>query len=368
MNNKKIIIIAVSVAIIGILAVIGIFLKIGESKEPEKVEVEPLVLEIVQEEAKPEAVEQLELGAGEVWSHLSGNPVSEEVGTRRPVAVMLNNLREALPQAGIAQADIIYEMPVEASITRLMGIFENYDALEKIGSVRSCRDYYLPYALDFDSVYIHFGESIYAEAILAEGKVNNLSGLSGVGGQVFYRTDDRPAPHNAYTGVQGIQAGIEALGYRKNHEEGYQGPWDFSREKEVLIPEGKDAKTIKPGYAVNQPWFEYNLETQKYERFQYGAEQIDQLTGEQIAFDNVILQYTHWAFYDNDGLLWFDASGGGDGVYCTQGKMIDITWKEGGTVGQRKYYDGQGNELKINRGKTWVCVIQRTNVDDVIIE
>ena len=36
-------------------------------------------------------------------------------------------------------------------ITRLMGLFENYDDLEKIGSVRSCREYYVYLAAGFDS-------------------------------------------------------------------------------------------------------------------------------------------------------------------------------------------------------------------------
>ena len=79
---------------------------------------------------------------GYVVSYLTGEYVPEAIGRRRPVAVMLNNLRPACPQAGIANAGVVYEAPVEGGITRLMGVFEDYDNLEKIGSVRSCRDYY----------------------------------------------------------------------------------------------------------------------------------------------------------------------------------------------------------------------------------
>ncbi len=45
---------------------------------------------------------------------------------------MLNNLKPACPQAGIANAGVVYEAPVEGGITRLMGVFEDYDNLEKI--------------------------------------------------------------------------------------------------------------------------------------------------------------------------------------------------------------------------------------------
>ena len=99
---------------------------------------------------------------GYVVSYLTGEYVPEAIGRRRPVAVMLNNLRPACPQAGIANAGVVYEAPVEGGITRLMGVFEDYDNLEKIGSVRSCRDYYIFYASGFDAIYTHYGQSAYA--------------------------------------------------------------------------------------------------------------------------------------------------------------------------------------------------------------
>ena len=44
---------------------------------------------------------------------LTGLPIGEEWVNRRPVAIMLNNLKQALPQLGQSQADIIYEIPAE---------------------------------------------------------------------------------------------------------------------------------------------------------------------------------------------------------------------------------------------------------------
>ena len=75
-----------------------------------------------------------------------------------------------------------------------MGVFEDYDNLEKIGSVRSCRDYYIFYASGFDAIYTHYGQSAYALPFLELPEVNNISGLAGYGDQVFYRTTDRKSP------------------------------------------------------------------------------------------------------------------------------------------------------------------------------
>ena len=130
------------------------------------------------EEVTPEPTED-PIPDGYVVSYLTGEYVPEAIGRRRPVAVMLNNLRPACPQAGIANAGVVYEAPVEGGITRLMGVFEDYDNLEKIGSVRSCRDYYIFYASGFDAIYTHYGQSAYALPFLELPEVNNISGLAG---------------------------------------------------------------------------------------------------------------------------------------------------------------------------------------------
>ena len=51
--------------------------------------------------------------------------ISDEALTRRPIAVMVNNMKTALPQWGIGQADIIYEMLAEGRITRFLAIYQD---------------------------------------------------------------------------------------------------------------------------------------------------------------------------------------------------------------------------------------------------
>ena len=72
---------------------------------------------------------------GMVRSYLTGKLVPESIGRTKAISVMLNNIQAALPQSGIANAEVVYEAPVEGGITRLMGIFEDYQDVERIGSV-----------------------------------------------------------------------------------------------------------------------------------------------------------------------------------------------------------------------------------------
>ena len=55
-----------------------------------------------------------------VKSYLTGLDVPESEGRVRPVAVMLNNIKQGCPQSGIANAGVVYEAPVEGDITRLI--------------------------------------------------------------------------------------------------------------------------------------------------------------------------------------------------------------------------------------------------------
>ena len=80
----------------------------------------------------------------------------------RPVAIMINNIKIATPQAGLSAADILYELEVEGSITRQMAVFSNVAAVPEIGSIRSLRHDFIELAGAFDAIVVHFGGSTVA--------------------------------------------------------------------------------------------------------------------------------------------------------------------------------------------------------------
>ena len=144
---------------------------------------------------------------GKVRSQLTNEFVDEKVAKKRPVAVMINNIINAVPHSGISQASVIYECVVEGSLTRMMAVFEDWEEIEKIGPVRSCRDYFVYWAYEWDAIYCHFGgPKLYVNAVLSREETNNLDGTA-LDGTVYFRTSDRKAPHNAYTSGAGILKG-----------------------------------------------------------------------------------------------------------------------------------------------------------------
>lgn len=303
---------------------------------------------------------------GQVKSYLTGENISESVGRRRPIAVMMGNTTDAVPQSGIGSAGVVYEAPVEGNITRLMAIIEDYDSLEKIGSVRSCRDYYLFYANEFQAIYTHYGQAAYALPYLEQHAVDNLNGLT-MGQTAFFRISERQAPHNAYTNYEYIQNGIASQGYSQDYKEDYQGHYVFAPEgTETTLDGGSSANVVKlDNFTYNQPWFEYDSNTKKYNRFQFGAAQVDELTGEQLTCDNIILQYSSYRPYDANGYLNVDVMPSGQGKFITRGKAVDIRWEKDSPWGITHYYDANNQEIQLNTGKTWVEIVQDDRIDSV---
>lgn len=308
-------------------------------------------------------------------SYLTGKKVDASIGRKRPIAIMLNNIVNACPQAGIARADVIYEAPVEGGITRLMGIFEDYTDMEKIGSVRSCRDYYVRYALEFNAFYMHFGQAVYAFDLLNSDKVDNISGLemqeqagklNGYAGEdIFYRTSDRPSPHNVYTSEESIKTAIERKKYNTDYDADYHGHYKFAEDGETISLKGGSATYVEPGYEFNHPNFEYHEDDGLYYRSQYGDAQIDQLTGDQLTYTNLVFQVSEWENYDDNGYLNINTVSGGDAYVFTNGTYEKGTWKKESEDAPARYYDGDGNEITLNQGKTWVCIIQDTDKDNI---
>ena len=318
-------------------------------------------------------------------SPLSGERIGYNKLDHRPLAVMLNNIKAGCPQSGIEEATVVYEAPVEGRITRLMGIFENYEDIPKIGSIRSCRDYYVYLALEYDCIYTHFGQAtIYVGDLLNSNAVDNISGaVSGINDpalNAFFRTTDRKAPHNVYVSNEGIMKDIDRYGYRKTLRSGYQQKFTFADyDKRVTYDDKPDATILYPGgktsdkangFSRVESRFEYNADDGKYYRYQYGDKHIDLETGNQLTYDNVIFQYCDGMVRDSNDYLAFGLIGDNE-QKCkvfTGGKEIDGTWSRTEIYGPTIYNDENGNPITINPGKTWICIIWNDYADDVVIE
>ncbi len=343
-----------------------------EPKEPPKVEAEiaPPKEDTIVEDTKTDTqtdTDDIDTHEGEARSFLTGEWIDEALAKKRPVSCMIGNTQSALPQYGIGQADIIYEAPVEGGLTRLMGIFGDYEGIDKLGSVRSSRLYYAYYSMEFDAIYLHYGQASYAESFLKSGQIDDLNGLDyAVDQAVIYRDTSLKAPHNAYATGKGLTAGIELKKYQTEYAADFTGSYQFAEEEEPVSLSGsscQDAGAVQIGYQANTPYFEYNSQDGLYYRYQYGGRHVDGNDNTQLAVKNILIQHTSVHTLDDYGYLEVATTGEGTGQYITDGKAIDVTWKRADNFSPTHYYDENGNEIVLNQGKTWVCVVDKDHLD-----
>ncbi|MBE5996864.1 MAG: DUF3048 domain-containing protein [Lachnospiraceae bacterium] len=316
----------------------------------------------------PEPEPQEDIPAGMAKSILTGEYVDEAIGTRRPVAFMVDNVSGAFPHYGNSHASVYIEAPVEAELTRECIIYEDYDDLDRIGSLRSCRDYFLSYALGFDTIFCHYGQAAYALVYLENDKVDNISGLKGYAGNYFYRSSDLKAPHNAHTSGKGINDAIEYLGYRKTIKQDFEPTFKFKWVGETAdVSNGMEAAYASAGYQSSKSYFEYNPEDGLYYRFQYGGPEIDGMNGEQIKVKNLIFEFENASLYQDSQYVHFDTVGTGKGIYVTDGKAVNITWQRNDYYEPAKYFLEDGTELEMTPGKTFVNLVKNKHVGRCVI-
>ena len=319
------------------------------SAELPKVE-EPKELEAITEEGK--------IPQGMALSRIKGEYINEDAVNRVPFAVTINNLHKALPQSGIGQASLYYETLAEGEITRIIAIFEDFDS-KKIGPIRSARDYFTYFALDNGAIYVHHGGSDGGYGAIRNRGLYNIDGMADT---AFWRDQTRVnAPgmyeHSSYSSAEEL---IKSAVSKNFDMEVKTAPmFSFYDTETALGGEAIEAKTVTLPYSSYQvSSFTYNTEDRLYYRSQSGKPQIDESTGETLTVKNIIIQETqiHVIAGDDQGRRNVKLVGGGSGVLITNGRARTITWEKIDHKTPTKWYDEKGNELKINSGKTWVCI------------
>jgi hypothetical protein len=144
-----------------------------------------------------------------IVSPLDGLRYYPEDLSKRPVALSIDNHPKARWQAGISQAEIVYEVEVEHPFTRYLCIFYAKEP-ERIGPVRSARPYLIYYALEYDGIFVHVGGSDDAFIEIKRLGVAEVDGLYSGALWRYYDTG-KYAPHNVYTTLESIRKEAEML-------------------------------------------------------------------------------------------------------------------------------------------------------------
>ena len=279
---------------------------------------------------------------------LDGLMVPADAPAAKYVAVMIDNIAEALPQSGVSKAPLVIEAPVEGGLTRLMAVFPSDADVAKIGPVRSARPYYVDWASEFDALYAHSGGSPEALTRLRTGgEVNDFNEF--YNGEAFWRDAVRSAPHNLYTSTALLKKAFGAM-----EETRALSAWKF---KDDTSPEDRPNEIVKLDLGEAGKWnvrWVYDKEKNVWIRVIGKTVQAD-ADGSTVLAKNVVVQLTTVVVLDEIGRRRVDTTSGGDAFFAADGRVIGASWKK--QDGRTRFYDAAGNELVFNAGTTWVEVV-----------
>ncbi len=334
----------------------------------EPLETETTAATLVTEEPSEPATEAPLLYTNPLTGEATGTPATD-----RPYAVMLNNIKAAMPQHGVSQADILYEVLAEGNITRCLGIYSNVAAVEKLGSIRSARKYYVDLAMSYDAIYVHAGGSDEAYSYLSSTDYDHIDGVKGSGAsKYYYRDKDRlnsgySLEHTMFISGQDVVTYATAQKCILAREQDLSYGLRFSADNTLT---GSEASTVtvyfntgsKPGSSTKKTIMTYNTEDGLYYAAQYDADYIDGNTGAAIAFKNILVLQTK-VYTQSDGKhRTVELTGSGTGYYACGGQIIPILWSRKSEDQPFAYTLEDGSALTLGIGKTYVGIVPAKGV------
>jgi hypothetical protein len=295
-----------------------------------------------------------------VRAPLTGLLVTPAAARRHPIAVMIDDHLGARPQSGFNSAAIVWQAPAEGGIPRYMLVFQ--DTIPKaVGPIRSAREYFLEWAAEYRSMYVHAGGSPQALATLRSSGhgslVWNAEGLR-FDGSFLFRVHFRIAPHNLYT--DGTR--LRALATFLHVGDGTVKPtWSFQ-------PATGDVERPAPGaITVSYPLYEtityrYNPLTNSYLRYINGSKkpQVDAADGKVVAPKNVVILRMHFAPIagaHQKGRLEATDVGSGPAWIATGGVTIQGTWRKAAKGAPTLLFGPGGRRMFLTAGQTFVNVM-----------
>lgn len=300
-----------------------------------------------------------------VYRNPLNGEVLDEPWTGRATAVVINNIRAALPHHGVGNADILYEIETEGGITRCLAVYDDLSGAGTIGPIRSARTYFSNVAVSYDAPLVHCGGSYAALNAQYDDSGARISDWNHIdqmyNGSYFFRDTDRykyqgyAFEHTLFTTDERLNQALEAKGYNIASETDYGLQFDENVELNGE-PAAKVVATFRGGKTMTMT---YNADTGLYEASQYGSDYKDANTDQIMSFRNVLVLYAkHWFIYDGTyDRSFYDLIGSGDGHLAIGGEIVPIKWVRENLEDPFVYTLEDGTPVTLGVGHSYIAIV-----------
>jgi hypothetical protein len=268
------------------------------------------------------------------------------VPTLGPVlTVKIDNVAQARPATGLTDADIVYILPVEGGLSRILAVFSSHFPAV-IGPVRSAREDDLELLRQFGRpAFAYSGAQPELVPVVHHARIVDL--YAGIAG--YFRDHNRLAPHNLYAHTRQLLA--EAPGASKAHSIGFRfGPAPSG---------GRATATYSVSYPAASFMFRWVAKDGRWLVWMDGS-RASSAEGGQLGAPTVMIQYTtvRTSRFREQGVRppYAESTGAGTGVVLRGGMAYDIRWSRPNADGGTTLTTASGQPMTFARGPVWIVL------------
>lgn len=282
---------------------------------------------------------------------------TKKVGQRPAVSVKVENAREARPQRGLVEADIVWEEVVEGGITRFVATYHS-DIPAVVEPVRSVRPMDPAIVAPLDGILAFSGGQGPFIAAVERAGTQTIIMDDGDGG--FSRDPGRAAPHNV---IGRISSFIEQSDGKRTIPPPAQ--FEYAREVgEGSAPrEGTPTRVVDVQLShVQRTVWTWDRAHKRYLRSEGSAASIA-ADGRRHAARNVLVLSTEFV-----NTKWVDPAGApvpehrlsgrsGNGTLASMGHSVTVRWSKESLSSPIVIKTRDGKEAELDPGKTWIELV-----------
>ena len=267
--------------------------------------------------------------------------------TRPALTVKIENTPEALPQWGVAQADVVYEEIVNGGITRLAAIFNSH-APAKVGPVRSVRPTDTQIVWPLGGIFAYSGGAPYAV-----DSIETVPGLKLVdessAGTAMFRDLSLYAPHNLFA----VAPKLFTFGGTPAPPK----PLFSYRSKTQKAGGAAVVSFVVPFPSIYPVTWTWDTATASWDRTLFGKADVTG-TGVRESPKNVVVMFVTYVNGIGTEASYANLQGSGTAAYFVDGRETTGTWSRGPNKADViQYKTLNGKTALMTPGQTWVEIL-----------
>ena len=263
---------------------------------------------------------------------------------RRVVAIKIDNHANAQPQSGLETAAAVYELPVEASLTRFIALFHDQDSTY-VGPNRSGRPTDPTLVKPLGATFVISGAQPWVQSVINNYEVRGPS----------FRISSRRAPHNLYLNTLLVRAEADRRGFPDDPPPNMFTWGEFPADAEPATEIFFDWTSVTK---ITWKWNGSGYERYIGENTHNWIAQDGGATGP-IEMDTLIVIYaTRYTASGSTGsaVPAMDAVGTGVVQVFSGGKVVEGTWARESADELFVLTNDDGSTLEVPPGRPWINI------------